>query len=209
MAEAEHVGEATPDQIKALVPIVETPKRPVLVPAKQQNTSLWKQGGFDFKHGGLKVTGKPSLEDFGMAFLSLRATVNSGNWHIGDMIVYAESRGDWSGVIQQFIDAMQRSPERLLMAARVSTAFPNTREGRPYKHKLSWSHHFAVLKVQDQKKRLQVLERAWKNGWTVEDLNGYLKPKLDGMEDDEGGDTKPKEVVCPACGNHFIPNPDD
>ena len=173
----------------------------------------WQQGGFSFTNDGITVTGRPGVDDYRAACVRVGRRRNVASWHAGDLMVYGEARGDWNDTRDQAVEGMNISPDRRMAICRLVEAFPPDSalaEGSPtlrgFMHLLTFSHHEAVLIVDDIDKRLEWLQKAVDQGWTVGELREHLRPTLDGLG---GGDPpEPKTVKCPECGAVFKPEKD-
>ena len=174
----------------------------------------WTQGGFEFHNTGITVSGRPDADDYRVACVRVGNRRNVASWHAGDLIVYGEHRGDWNDTRDQANEGMNISADRRLAICRLVKAFPPDSalaDGSPtlrgFIHLLTFSHHEAVLIVDDIDKRLEWLQKAVDQGWTVADLRDQIRPSLDGL----GGDAdppEPKTVKCPECGAVFKPDKD-
>ena len=76
--------------------------------------------GFSLTPTGLIVTGEPTLEQFGEAIARCGRVANATAWAIGDLIVYAEGRGDY-GVHRRYVPKLSPNCSGGVGVTRLST----------------------------------------------------------------------------------------
>ncbi len=182
--------------------------------AWENTVDNWKQGGFAFHNDGVTVSGRPDVDDYRIACVRVGRRRNIASWHAGDLMVYGEQRGDWNDTRDQHVEGMNISADRRMAICRLVEAFPpdsalaeHSPTLRGFMHTRTFSHHEAVLIVDNIQERLEWLQRSLDNDWTVAQLREAIRPSLDGMGG--GGDPpEPKTVKCPECGAVFKPDKD-
>jgi hypothetical protein len=138
--------------------------------------SLENNTGFDMNPTGITVIGEPTLQQFGEALERCGRMANATTWAIGDLIVYAEGRGDWGEMYSQFLDDMSHSYHQIAQAARVSKAYPPG-ELRQYADRLSWTHHRETMAAEPGN-RLELLASASEHEWSCLQLREQLRENL-------------------------------
>lgn len=123
---------------------------------------------------GLVVKGNPTFEQYAGYFTKLTQMGSSVAWAIGDMLLYGETRADWTEMYAQAVDETQKSIDSLMSMRNVSKKYAEERR-RPL---LSWSHHrvLAPMPELDQDKWLDICE---KEGLSVKQLQERLKDAKD------------------------------
>ncbi len=118
---------------------------------------------------GLKVTGRPTFEDWKQTGVRLKTVGESWRWCLGDWLNLADDFGEEAS---QFLEDYGSfgSLENYRWLAR---AFPESTRGR-----LSWTHHRVVAKLEPEK-REEMLALAEKKNWTSHELAAAIKPPSD------------------------------
>ena len=137
------------------------------------NLSLDNDAGFDMTPTGITVIGQPTLQQFGEALERCSRMANATTWAIGDLIVYAEGRGDYGEMYSQFLDETSRTYSQLAQAARVSKAYPPGHL-RQFADRLSWTHHREAM-IAEPEDRLGFLENAASHDWSCLQLREQLR----------------------------------
>ena len=135
--------------------------------------SLENNSGFDMYPTGITVIGEPTLQQFGQALERCGRMANATTWAIGDLIVYAEGRGDWGEMYSQFLDDMSHSYHQIAQAARVSKAYPPG-ELRQFADRLSWTHHREAMAA-DSENRSDLLANASEHDWSCLEMREHMR----------------------------------
>jgi len=132
--------------------------------------------GFEITPIGLTVRGQPTLEQFGSAVSALGRMANATQWALGDLLVYAEGRGDWGETYSQFLSDTDRSYHSIAKANQVCENFPPG-DMRQYADEASFSHHYEVLRA-PRSKRMELLSDAVDRDWSCAVLRDHVNSVL-------------------------------
>lgn len=137
---------------------------------RRQQGVLWEQDGFRVTVGGLRVTGQPSLAEWGQAVRALTRAKSSVQWGVGDLMVYAEARQWEDAAVEEIMDATGLKRGTLLNLRSVAKTFPVERR----RTNLPWSHHALVASLHgDEAARLLDVAEEQSFGW--EELREHAK----------------------------------
>jgi hypothetical protein len=138
---------------------------------------------------GLRLREEMSYERFEAMLALFGAIHQSMQFAIGDALLYGEAL--FGEEVYQASEVLKLAPDTRNRYRRVAERVPINRR-RP---ELSWSHHFVVSTLQPEE-QIEWLQRAVDNDYSKHDLEELLRePKL----------PADKTVVCPSCGETFMP----
>ena len=127
--------------------------------------------GFRLSSKGLVPLGSPTLDDFNSTFdFVLRVHKFSGFWLV-DLIKYADSRPEWSHIIDQILDAQVLTEKSLKQYRYLGRNMLPTEE-RVEGAGFGLHKKVAALPPEEQK---QWVERARDEGWSQEELGEQVK----------------------------------
>lgn len=140
---------------------------------------------------GLRLSQEISYSEFESMLFLFGSIHQSMQFAIGDALLYGEQV--FGDEVYQASESLKLSPDTRNRYRRVAERVPIDRR-RP---ELSWSHHFVVstLPPGDQ---IDWLQRAVDNDYSKADLEELVRPPKELISGDD-------EVVCPSCGNRFVP----
>ncbi len=164
----------TVHHLKALVDEPEAPQPP---PEALRPVTL---GKFEFSPSGMKVIGKPDIEEWAAALHIVSVLERGLAFCVGDMLEYGEAK--FGELAAQYIDARHWSAETIRNYRWVAKSVPL--QNRMIDRGLSVAHHQIVagLPVPEQRKWLRKALTEDAEPWTVARLRSALR---------EGGDVVP------------------
>lgn len=119
-------------------------------------------GPFQFVSVGVKMTGRPKLEDWKGPLQFALWCQKAGPWWIGDLLNSGEDHfGESFAQVCEGVISTEQLSRYASVARRVPLA--NRRSA------LSWSAHAVVARLNSAEQR-RMLRDAEKNGWTSEEL---------------------------------------
>jgi hypothetical protein len=152
--------------------------------------------GFEMTQTGVTVIGEPTLEQFGDAVDACGRMANATQWALGDLLIYAEGRGDWGEMYTQFVHITDRSYHQVAKAARVSKHFPPG-ELRQYASDLSFTHHYEALRA-PRAERMELLADAVDREWSAAELRDRVDSVLVPVTERNSGHAF--EALAPVTG---------
>ena len=152
--------------------------------------------GFEITATGINVIGEPTLEQFGEAVEKCGRIANATQWALGDLLIYAEGRGDWGEMYTQFVHMTDRSYHQVAKAARVSKHFPPG-ELRQHANDLSFTHHYEALRA-PRAERMDLLADAVDREWSAAELRDRVDAVLVPVTERDSGHAF--EALAPVTG---------
>jgi N6-adenosine-specific RNA methylase IME4 len=124
---------------------------------------------YTFTATGLKVAGRPTLDEHEAVGTFIRAAVAYSPWWLADWLRYGEARQDWQERLQQALDSTTLSESRLKAIRATGAIDPDRRRTL-----VPFDHHteVAALPADEQD---QLLDAAESEGWTRAELRQEIR----------------------------------
>lgn len=163
--------------VQHLQALVDAPEPPQPPPEALRPVTL---GKFEFTPSGVKVLGKPEIEEWAAALHVVSVLERGLAFCVGDLILYGEDA--YGEAAAQYIDARHWAPETVRNYVWISKQVPV--RNRMIDRGLSMAHHqlVAALEAPEQRRWLKRAASEDAEPWTVARLRAAIR---------EGGDTAP------------------
>lgn len=130
------------------------------------------EGKFTLTGTGVSVKGRPSLEEFGIAWRFSKWSERSSPWWVVGLLDYAETRRDWAEVLDSVIDFTGYSPGRVASIRSIWRSIPESRR----REDVSFSVHEAVAGL-DPDEQDEILEQAATESLSVREVKTIIRTK--------------------------------
>lgn len=119
---------------------------------------------------GVKVKGKPSLEEFQGVLAFVTNTHKASGWWLVDLIAYADSRTDWDQHIDAIIDSELMAEATIKQYRWLGKKLPTTKRMKD----VGFAQHLEVASVEPEEQGAW-LHRAKENQWTSRELRDEIR----------------------------------
>jgi N6-adenosine-specific RNA methylase IME4 len=126
-------------------------------------------GKYTLTATGLRVTGRPSLDEHESVGVFIKRTHQASGWWLADWLRYGDSRGDWQERLDQVVDAGAMSAKTAANVRAIGAIEPSRR-----RESVSFSHHAEVAGLAPAEQS-HWLERAELEGWTQRELRQNIR----------------------------------
>ncbi|MBX9653899.1 hypothetical protein K2Y11_09820 [bacterium] len=148
-------------------------------------TSVLKLGRFEFNPCGVKISGRPSLEQWEGPLSFALWCQRASPWWIGDML----NAGDDS-----FGEAFFQLCEEYGVSAEMMQRYKGVARRVPAVNRrasLSWSAHAVAARLSHDEQR-KVLAEAERRGWTSEEIRRHLRERDDKAKKEQATEADPE-----------------
>lgn len=148
-------------------------------------TSVLKLGRFEFNPCGVKISGRPSLEQWEGPLSFALWCQRASPWWIGDML----NAGDDS-----FGEAFFQLCEEYGVSAEMMQRYKGVARRVPAVNRrasLSWSAHAVAARLSHDEQR-KVLAEAERRGWTSEEIRRHLRERDDKAKEEQATEAVPE-----------------
>jgi N6-adenosine-specific RNA methylase IME4 len=131
---------------------------------------LWEADGFRVTEIGLRVTGQPTLAQWGHALRSINHAKSAMQWALGDLLLYADDRKWADDAVEEIMEGTGLKRSTLMNYKSVAKAFPLTRRIAS----LTWTAHAMVASLPDETGDL-LLASCTELAWGYEELRTHAR----------------------------------
>lgn len=128
-------------------------------------------GKFTLTATGVHVKGRPSIEEFGIAWRFARFSEQGSPWWVVALLEYAETRNDWDkGLLEKIVDLTGKSEGRVRSLRSIGRSIPPARR----RDDVDFSVHEVVAPLEPEEQD-ELLEQAAVENLSVRDVKTIIR----------------------------------
>lgn len=131
---------------------------------------LWEADGFRVTEIGLRVSGQPTLAQWGHALRSINHAKSAMQWALGDLLLYADERKWADEAVEEIMEGTGLKRGTLMNYKTVAKAFPLARRVAS----LTWTAHSMVASLPDETGDI-LLASCTELNWGYEELRTHAR----------------------------------